>query len=92
MVFLMTLLELIQNPRNSFEYLYIYRKYASIWNVPRRAIIIGQDITVTSKNWDQLNKKQMGLLHARYDCETIGSTLMEILQWNIPFSKVLVFN
>lgn len=51
LIFLMTLLEMIRTEINEAPYFYVIKQNAHLWNVPRRAVIINQNIVVKGVVW-----------------------------------------
>jgi hypothetical protein len=68
------------------------RKYADIYNVPERAIIIDTKIQIDTFQYEEVNVNQIKQTRARYDVERIEIALLWTADKKIPFSKALVFN
>ena len=89
----MSLLELIKNPENrKFQNIYIFKKYAHVFNPPQKASLVSQDVRIVTAQINKINNGMMKRTKARYDVESITQSIMSVLEVRIPFSKLLVFN
>ena len=64
-IFLMTLLEMVRTPFTEPNYHYIIKKYSSVWNVPRRAILIKNSTKLKIHQWDNIDRDQLEKTRAR---------------------------
>lgn len=91
-IFLMTLLEMINMPREGYKYTYIYLKYYPVFNIPQTAVLIDSSIKIQTGYFDKVDMDQLKKTRARFDAEPVRKTMEEILGFDISFEKLLVFN
>lgn len=67
LIFLMTLLEMLNQPREGYKYTYIYLKYYQIFNIPKTAVLIDSSIYIKTTHYDRVDPDQLTKTRARFD-------------------------
>ena len=71
--------------------MYILRRNANKFNVPRRAIAM-EKIIVIGDEWEEVNQDQLKRTFTRIETESMQMVLEGLRYYRIPFEKMLVFN
>ena len=88
----MILLEMINKPRDDYQWVYIYKKYAQIWNVPQKAVLVVSGASIVTNTMESADLEHLVRIRAQYDVEPIATSIDELLHWDVEFTKLVVLN
>lgn len=91
-IFLMTLLEMVGYRISQPHMHYLAKKYSHLFSVPGRVTALPASTFLRVLQKETINKEQLRMTRTRIDAQTISESIESMIQWKIPFTKLLAFN
>ena len=78
LIFLMTLLEIVRDPVESYRNFFHIKKYWHVWDTPRKMQFIHQTYYLKNSNDESIDKDQLKFTGGRLECESIALSFISL--------------